>query len=224
MIITVLPRSIIRNFGLIFLILITTIAFSQKATDTTQLETLFGKGNLLAQGYGSAQLGFSKLDDTGVLLVVAEGGVIINRKIGVGATVTGIISSQTTDVYYAANDEETAAVVRGIYGGAKFEPLLKPHKLVHISFPTVVGGGMLFYMTDRSNYVDSNGKYNRREIDSDPFFYIEPGAAVEFNITKFMRFELALTYRYVPTLSLNSTPDNGFNKVTTYINFKFGKF
>jgi hypothetical protein len=220
----VLQRNIARTLGLIFLILISTVVFGQKATDTTQLETLFGKENLRAQGYGSAQLGFSKLDETGVLLVVAEGGVIINRKIGVGATVTGIVSSQTTDIYYAAYDEETAAVVRGIYGGVKFEPLLKPHKLVHVGFPTVVGGGMLFYMTDRSNYVDTNGKYNRREIDSDAFFYIEPGAAIEFNITNFMRFELALTYRYTPGLSLNSTPDNGFNKVTTYINFKFGKF
>jgi hypothetical protein len=215
----VFQRNIARNLVLIFLILTSTVAVGQKATDTTQLETLFGKENLLAQGYGSAQLGFSKLDDTEVLLVVAEGGVIINKKVVVGATVTGIVSSQKTEVYYAAYDEEIAAVVRGIYGGVKIEPLLKPHKLVHVGFPTVVGGGMLFYMTDRSNYVDTNGKYNRREIDSDPFIYIEPGAAVEF-----MRFELALTYRYAHGLTLNSTPDNGFNKVTTYLNFKFGKF
>lgn len=219
-----LKRIIVQNLGLIFLILTSIVAFGQKATDTTQLETLFGKENLRAKGYGSAQLGFSKLDDTGVFLVVAEGGVIINKKIGVGITASGIVSSQTTDIYYAAYDEETAAVVRGIYGGLKIEPLLNPHKLVHIGFPTVVGGGMLFYMTDRSNYVDVNGKYNRREIDSDAFFYIEPGAAVEFNITNFMRFEIALTYRYAQGLSLNSTPDNGFNKITTYINFKFGKF
>jgi hypothetical protein len=210
-----------RYLILSLLILTNTLVLAQRSSDTTQIETLFGK-NLAAKGYGGVQVGFSSLNDASVFILMAEGGLIVNKKVNVGIELSGIVSSAEAEVYYDRYDDEVPAVIRGFYGGIKIEPALKPKKVVHLTFPVVIGGGKLFYKTDRT-YVTGASNSKRLEIDSDAFFYIEPGIRGEVNLSRFIRFGLGVQYR-ITSVDLNSTPSDSFQGIVTKIGFTFGKF
>lgn len=212
------------RYLLIFIsIFISVFAVAQKSADSTKVETLFGQGNLKATGYGGVQIGFSKLKDVNLMLFSIEGGIVVNKKVIVGAEFTGIYSSELSNVYYERHDEEVEALTRGFYGGVKVEPVLRLQKVVHLSFPIVVGGGELMYRTKRK-YAGGSGDLKRAGIDSDGFVYAEPGIKLEINLSRYIRFGTSVTYRITSALNLNSTPDDAFSGIATKIGFAFGKF
>lgn len=157
------------------------------------------------------------------MLFSIEGGIVVNKKVIVGAEFTGIYSSELSEVYYDKHDEEVEALTTGFYGGVKIEPVLRLQKVVHISFPTVIGGGELMYKTKRK-YSNGSGDLRRNGIDSDGFIYVEPGIKLEINLSSYIRLGTSVTYRITSALNLNSTPDDAFNGIATKIGVAFGKF
>lgn len=215
-------RYVSRYFLILWLTAIHSLAIAQQQTDST--ETLFNKFDLAGKGYGGLQIGFSQFNNAPIMLYSLEGGVVVNKKVLVGLEIGGIHSNHIFDIYFDRYDEYYYAVLKGFYGGLKIEPILKANKVLHVSFPVTLGGGKVYYMTDRKWTTGGSDKMKRKEIDSDPYFYAEPGIKLECNISTYMRFGVALSYRFVPNLDLNDTPEDGFSGLTTKIGFFFGKF
>ena len=71
-----------------------------------------------------------------------------------------------------------------------------------------------------SDYWNNSG-YN---LDSDGFFVVEPGAALEINLLKFMRLDAGASYRYAAGLDLKSTSSSLLNNFNANISLVFGKF
>jgi hypothetical protein len=212
-----------KNVHFLASLLISQIIFagaaSAQKTDTVVAQTLFNMKALNTKGYGTIQPSFTSIKGAFLFAVKAGGGIILKNTVGIGVEANAIVSSEELeDIYYGSINDETTAVVQGYYGGLRIEPKLEPKKVLHLTFPLVIGGGILLYKTSREYYD------NKREIDNDTFFYIEPGAMVEINISTVFRLGFLFSFRYVPNLNLNSTASNAFNTASFGINLAFGKY
>jgi len=113
-------------------------------------------------------------------------------------------------------EEEGLTKLRMYYGGWTIEYFAWPDKVVHVTFPILIGAGKVEY---KGSYRDSKtGK------DSDTYFIMEPEINVEFNITRFWRMGLAASYRYVSGCELGDVTDNDLSGVAGNLTFRLGKF
>lgn len=203
----------------ILLILIFSISISfvqaQDSDGESEMQTLFGNKNLTFRGMGGLQFGYSKFNGADLLLVGVKGGVLINQKVIVGVCGWGTANTPS----FSAIDDNSIVYLEGGYGGLLFEPIIKSNKLVHLSFPVIIGAGDLMYLT-KLNRNMSDLSY---VIDADPFFIIEPGVDLELNLFRKMRIGAGVSYHWSPDLDLIDTPKNPYNGFTASISIKFGR-
>jgi hypothetical protein len=193
--------------------------------DYSEIQTLFKKpAKPVKLGYYiGPEAAWTRFDDRNVFLGGLSMGVIVNSFFSVGLSGYGVLNSW--NLWYPGINpvDSTGAYLYGGYGGVKFEFRIMANAPIHVSFPILIGGGGLVYNTwTYHDYDDYN--YNGETIDQDGFFVVEPGAMLELNLTKFMRFSTGISYRYTPDLDLKNTPDNLINNFNLNCSLKFGKF
>jgi hypothetical protein len=69
---------------------------------------------------------------------------------------------------------------------------------------------------------DNSNQYNT--LDEDVFWYVEPGANLEINISKALRLNLGASKRFVNNLSLQDVGSNDFNGWSYNFSIKIGRF
>ena len=62
------------------------------------------------------------------------------------------------------------------------------------------------------------------EVDSDVFWYLEPGGNLEFNISRSFRLDLGVSKRFTQDLDLINTDSDEFENLNYYITLKIGGF
>jgi hypothetical protein len=95
-----------------------------------------------------------------------------------------------------------------MFGGLKFEYTPQPSKVMHFSFPIIVGIGMARidsakYFYERTPYNggrnSSNGHRGNEagfgDFDNSSFFVIQPGVKLETNVFKFAKLFVGANYR-----------------------------
>jgi hypothetical protein len=203
------------------LILFITAAFSQDPEfeyyKSKEIKTLLGR-NKSGGGYTALTAGYSIIDEKQALLFGGRFGWLASHYIGFGLGATGFIN----EFHYepALNRE---VFLSGGYGGIYIEPILFPRAPAHLSFPVLFGAGGISYVSKESNLN------NNLIEDSQAFLLIEPGAELEFNVTKFFRFAVGASYRFPTSFDIglpgNARADAESIKGMSYmLTFKFGKF
>jgi hypothetical protein len=166
-------------------------------------------------------------------LVGISAGFIFNHHWSVGGTYNGIANSGHLNYMIPSGDTlntELKVNLRGGYGGLVVEYILWPMKRVHLSFPLLIGGGMLEYTRQHSdsthNDSDDHHHYDHRydRVAHDTYFVVEPGVKAEANLLKFMRLGIGVSYRYTPDLKLVNTSKTLINQFNLNVSLKFGKF
>jgi hypothetical protein len=206
------------------------------SSGSPELKTIFGNGKgtcKIPMGYFiELNGGYTQFDNKSVFLPGISVGMILDHHWTVGATGSFIGNwggVRYNDIYYdSAAQQMHGADLKGGYGGLLLEYTLFPNSRVHVAFPLMIGGGYMFYSNDQHHhdsafYDPHNGRHGDH-ISSDNFFVIEPGVKVEFNIIKYMRVGLGVTYRYSPDVDLKNTPENIINQFTGRLSLRFGKF
>lgn len=194
--------------------------FSQD--DSEQMQTLFGDNPISYGGYGGPRVAFSDFNGKDIWLVGGRGGAIFNHSFVIGGAGYGIVNSpRFSNISYDGIDYPVA-YLEGGYGGMHLEYILMPNKVVHLSFPLLVGAGGLMYSETSS--AASGGNYTEDIIVNTAFFVVEPGVELELNIVRFMRISAGIAYRYAHNLDLPNTPTSAFNSLSGTISLKFGKF
>lgn len=208
---------------LLTMLVLSNLAVGQEKRDG-EIRTLFGNNDKISHGgYGALLINYSQFDDKDVVLVGARGGWIINHGIAIGLGGYGFanqikyydmeIGGQTYDDYFLS----------GGYGGLLIEPILLPSNPIHVSLPVLIGAGGAAYVNNGwYDYNEDSWEYYT--IDSSPFFVIEPGIEVEFNVVKFMRIGLGAYYRYTSGLNLVNTDEHIMDGFSGGLSLKFGKF
>jgi hypothetical protein len=205
-----------------FLILATAAVFSQDAEfqyyKSKEIKTLLGR-NKAGGGYGSFTTGYSSIDGYHAVLFGGRFSWIASHSIGIGIGATGFIN----EFHYEPAPVDKDVFLTGGYGGLYIEPILFPRSPVHVSFPVLLGGGGI-------SFISKDAAFNDNLIeDSKAFLLIEPSAELELNLTKFFRLAFGASYRF-PTqfdvgLPGTYTIDVESLKTLSYtVTFKFGKF
>ncbi|MCV9386920.1 hypothetical protein [Reichenbachiella ulvae] len=152
---------------------------------------------------------------------LAMGGIraawIINRTLSFGVDAWGVIpSTEYTDI---PNPNNYDLNLVGGYGGVFLEPILFSNQVIHLTFPVSSGAGWLGYIPNI--YGDQSSD---QLIDQDVFWYVEPGAAVELNISRNFRLNFAVSKRFTQDLDLIGAEDAGFDELNYTLSMKIGRF
>lgn len=205
--------------GIVLLLSLSLPGFTQHDENDNQVRTLFNQSQLRGSGgYGGFGLGYSVIDGKDAVVMSGRGAWLVGRTMGIGLAGYGFMN----DFHFDANLDEEKNLAGG-YGGFLLEPILFPRSPVHLAFPIVAGVGGISIV--HSNWVSDPWEYRDSWVEeSQAFLVVEPGVEVEFNLLRFFRMGLGVSYRQTSKLSLNDVPSGALNGITAGISFKFGKF
>ena len=208
------------------LLLFAFMLYPLKAQDDRDLEfkkrpdeviTLFGNKDVSHGGYGGITVGYSGIDNRDAVLIGGRGAWIIGHWFAVGFGGTGFIN----DMRYSSDLNRNVNLTGG-YGGMILEPVILPKVPLHISAPVMFGVGGIAYMSSSSSPEWNEPNYFAEDATS--FVIIEPGVEMEFNVVRFFRLSLGVTFRYTSDINLFDTSPDVLNGLSYNISFKFGKF
>lgn len=223
-----------RNAVVAFLALFFSFGLYAQSSEGEQMRTIFSASQSQSVGgYGAFEVGYTQINKLDAVSMGGRGMVILNHSLGLGLGGKAFISRPV----YDTNLQHDYEFVGG-YGGFYIEPIIAPHRPVHVSFPLLIGVGGLSYIKHWGDYED-NFDYRTDSENSNAFFVIEPGVELEMNLIKWMRFSIVGSYRYTSAADLKyksrQTDENSFagtaiapsGLLRSYnlgIIMKFGKF
>jgi opacity protein-like surface antigen len=170
----------------------------------------------------SPDFAWTQIDGRDAYLGGLSSGIIINHSFSIGLAGYGIMNSH--NFKYSGINDTADVYLYGGYGGLRLEYRLNPTKMINIGFPLLIGGGGLTYSTWGQNNWYSTNNNDNYAYAWDGFFVIEPGVVIGFNLLKFMRLDLGMSYRYAPGIELPKTDSNLFNSLSVGLSLKFGRF
>jgi hypothetical protein len=181
------------------------------------IKTLFGDQTIVHGGYGAFTFGYSEIENLSTVVMGGRGAWIIGHWFALGAGGTGFIN----DIRYNSMLDENVNLAGG-YGGLVLEPIILPWFPVHITFPVLFGAGGIAYVTS----YGSNNTYDPPTWveDAASFVILEPGAELEFNVIRFFRLSLGISYRLTTEINLYDTSTFPLNGWSGNVALKFGKF
>lgn len=228
----------IKILALIVVILASSTLFAQD--DNEEMKILFPKKENPNQavsngGYGAFSVGYTNINKQSAMIIGGRAAWIANHHFALGLIGYGFFSS--IDNSYNSYEDPSQYFLAGGYGGLLFEPIVAPNSPVHVSFPMLIGAGGATASNWNYNNYNYNYNYNNYYYNADAFFVFEPGVDVEFNIVKFFRVGLGVSYRLTSNINLQYkyfddanveqviyVPKNALNAFNYNITFKFGWF
>jgi len=194
-----------------------TIPEEQKRSKRKDIKTLSGS---MSHSGGFGALSFRSTSFRGETLVLAgvRGGWIINRTLAFGLEAHGVIpTAKFSDI-----DQMGDVVALGGYGGMFMELVFFSNEVVHVTFPVSGGAGWLGYHYD----FDGNNPPTQGDnlVDDDVFWYVEPGASLEVNLSRSFRLAFGVSKRFTQDLQLVNTEARDFDQLSYFITLKVGGF
>jgi hypothetical protein len=182
-----------------------------------EIKTLFGDQKITHGGYGAFTFGYSEIENLDAIIMGGRGAWIIGHWFALGFGGTGFIN----DIRYNGSLDQNVNLAGG-YGGLLMEPIILPWFPVHISLPVLFGAGGIAYIT--SNVTNDLYEAPTWVEDATSFIILEPGAELEFNIVRYFRLSLGISYRFTSTINLYDTSTVPLNGWSGNVTLKFGKF
>ncbi len=180
-----------RKLGLTILMsAITILVIGQDdPRNNQQQNTLFGsippKGGFIAFSAKPAYV-----NDQAAYMSGLQAAVVMGRKVNLGFAAYGLLTDVRSGQF---TEEGTEYFVEMGYGGFLIEPVLGSHRMVHLTAPVILGGGISTLASRRPWDMGSNYDYTDPEF----FFIAEPGVNAELNLFRFMRLGAGVGYRFV---------------------------
>lgn len=193
----------------------------------SDIKTLAGSMNH-SGGFGAVSFRYSDFRDESMVMAGFRGGWIVNRTLGIGFEGHGVIPTSR----YEDIDDNRDVVLVGGYGGMFLELIFFSNQVIHVTFPVSAGAGWLGYtehwendFTNPPYSPDDSLFYGRNQlIDDDTFWYIEPGANIELNVSRNFRMCFGVSKRFTQDFNMLRTNDDAFDKPNYYLTLKFGRF
>ncbi|MEO9475605.1 MAG: hypothetical protein ABJG41_08720 [Cyclobacteriaceae bacterium] len=185
------------------------------------VKTLSGSMNH-SGGFFGASFRASEFNSETAVLAGFRTGWIVNRTVGIGVEGHGIIPTAKFD----GIDPDRSTVLLGGYGGMFMEFILFSNQVVHITFPIAGGAGWLGYHIDweEDRINDPNFNTTNGIVDQDVFWYVEPGASLEMNVSRSFRIAFGVSKRFTQDFELINTSSSDFENLNFFMTLKLGKF
>ena len=168
-------------------------------------------------GFGAIAFKWGDFQGQTTVLAGVRAGWIISRAIAIGFEGYGIIpTTEFENISVLQN-----VVLLGGYGGMFLEPILFSNQIVHVTLPVSAGAGWMGYHRD---FEDNINTIDEEIIDDDIFWYLEPGVAVEINVSRHFRIAVGASKRYTEDLELLNTSEKAFDGTNYSVTLKLGRF
>lgn len=186
------------------------------AQDSLTKQTLLsGKINKIGL-IGSFSGGYSSINQTFTPTIGGSASLLFNEKFAVGLGGYHFVDKSAT----------STTNTHGGVGGLRLEYITRPSKLVHVSFPLLLGMGRFSY--DSLGYDEyrgskgHGGRFSFGDFDNDRngarFAVIQPGVNVEVNVFKYLTLFGGANYR----IALNSNSTTYTNSKLSGVGFQVG--
>jgi len=197
--------------------------YSDKDRDAAEIKTLFNK-KAKVTGFGSFDLKISETMGTTTLWVGMNGGVTLNNVLMLGLGGYGL----TTPVNFMGQIPDQQLDLTGGYGGLLVGYNLLHDRVLHMTFPILIGAGGLDATNSYTFSPDNDPRVtipaNGFRVDSSSFFVFEPGAQIELNLTSWFRFGIGGNYRFVQGINIEGVSDDDMRSWVVTSTLKFGNF
>ncbi|MCE7996294.1 MAG: hypothetical protein HEP71_30225 [Roseivirga sp.] len=173
--------------------------------------------------YGASTTALTGIGDDAAIKMGGRAMWLKNSRFGIGLAGYAIQGPNTNDAALSGDSYKLA----GGYGGLMLEYNLNPNKAIHLSFPVLIAGGAMTYALQDINL----GNVDRLLEDQRVIAIVEPGAMLEFNVIKYVKVALDVSYRYASHSELNYKDSGdvilaggGLNTFSGGVTVKFGIF
>ncbi|MGD1839802.1 MAG: hypothetical protein ACFB0B_02745, partial [Thermonemataceae bacterium] len=182
-----------------------------------EMQTLFSHKKKHNGFYIAPSMKFSAINGQTAFIPTIKGGWIINRSIVLGLSGSGLAPTIQHGNIVA---NQNVRPMMG-YDGLLNEPIISSYRLVQISIPLVMFGGLVGYVEDLR---DQDQVDNDNPIDEQTIWVATLGAMAELNVTRFFRLSTGISYRLTQEVDLINTDPNAFQNWNYEVTFKFGRF
>lgn len=107
------------------------------------------------------------------------------------------------------------------YGGMVIEPVLFSKKLIHVTFPVLLGVGGTS-LTRESLYDEST--YDDHWLNPEMYFVARPGVNIEINLLRILRLDMGINYRFASGYQMENATPSMLNGWSGNIGLKIGWF
>ena len=122
-------------------------------------------------------------------IIGSQAAFSFGKKVNIGVAGYGLLTDVGSDQF--ATDGSEYFIEMG-YGGLLFEPVFGSDRMIHLTTPVLLGGGMAALSKNRP--WDINYDFDDY-LDPEFFFIVEPGVTAELNLFRFMRLNAGVSYR-----------------------------
>ncbi|MDM7925220.1 MAG: hypothetical protein QUS35_04290 [bacterium] len=180
-------------------------------------ETLLS-GPVTSGGFGGPVVKMTRMHDSFGVLIGGRGGWIINHTLSLGGGGYGLVSRiRVPEGVSGLRDP----VLRVGYGGFEVGYTPRSDRLIHPALSLLIGGGSAGTRESWEEDLDDDWE---DDPSLDSFFILEPGAAVELNLTRFMRVDAGVSCRFVSGLERDGLAESAIGGPSAVLTFKFGSF
>lgn len=201
----------------VFYLLFLGFTFLATAQDQSDYVEFNDRKNVVHGVYLGFSTHYGQIKGKGTYLAGAKVAYVANHQFEIGFEGVGFYSEQDYRAPGISNKD-----LYGGYGGLHLEPIFFGSSRVNLSFPLLIGAGAVGYtytsLRDTFDYGDPTIE------DWDPFFIVEPGASLLFNISRYVQLELGAKYRFSSSVRLYPDGLKNIDGFSTGIGVKIGVF
>ncbi len=184
------------------------------------IHTVFKKGVTSSGGYGALTNKFTTIRGKFANLSGVYGGWFINHRFMVGAGASAMTSNLEVPPQYSSDPLRDLSYEYGQVGLVT-EYVFGSGKPIHFVVSLFTGAG---FTLQYERYGYHNGNYPADVHDENWFFVAEPGAQIEVNLFKWMRFSPGVSWRHSFGSDAKGLSDTDISDFTYNLTLKFGKF
>lgn len=177
---------------------------------------------------GGFTIGGGSVDGRATFIGGIEAGVIIGHGVELGLYGNGFVTEKEVDKQLDNDKYQFDCITGGVF----VKPIIAYRSPVHISFPIKFGVGEVSYSDDAwADYDDHHYRHRYNREDHSVVCEVEPGARVEFNVTKNFHISVGVSYKFLLGHDLEyydtKAPiisSDGLNSLFYGVSFSFGRF
>jgi hypothetical protein len=196
------------------LLLFFAIATITTAQTNEKAKTVFGNVSPEIGFFVSPSCQFGNVAGSTAVLTGIGAGVLLNNKYYLGLNYK-FIATENTPV----GELDNRLYLDQRYGGVRFEYALKPEKVVHFNFQVELGIGET--ELDLKDSFEDEGMVPTNDAW---FAYLEPGGALEINLHKYIKLNIAGEYRFISNVAFRNLTEKNLAGITCSAGLKIGIF
>jgi hypothetical protein len=196
------------------LLLFFAIATTATAQTNEEAKTVFGNGKPDIGYFVSPSVQFGNIAGSTAVIPGIGAGILFNHKFYVGLNYKFIATENTP-----GGESDNRLYLDQRWGGLRFEYSFQNDKVVHFSFPLELGIG--------ETELDLKDSYENEGVvpSGDAWFaFVEPGAAIEINLMKYMKLNFTVGYRLISDVSFRNLTEKDLMGFTWSAGLKMGIF